>query len=444
MTIPLSIKTANGLGYYKGGIQNAGFEDYYSSSSLKNWYGSGYRSSYRIEGDYSFRTSGFRNAYYYLTQSLSSSYLNDIIGNNGETVTFSYWFRGQYEYDAGSGYGYYEKSRAGINYRYVVNGRTYSRTVYGDWITPSSSEWYQNKVSVNLPSGVYYLQVRIVGYDQRIGGSFRTYVDLTSLDVTSGPYITSNTYGKMSYGYSIKSVVNDGSDDVDGVAPITASIALHLNPGYYVRYTKITISLEPIKFHRGVWYNPLDNDYHYTTQKSILYITSLSQGNNLGYGNDPGQLEARMNSGIRMVGTSFDIMLAAITSGWGAAALAGAYIVGVNSESILQFALDTDYDDRDADAYNDRRDYSAHEKWQYRTERGLASPNSDPGQYFVKDAAGIVNSKLMMDTSSASSFTVKMKFEAGIGESYYTCSIWGFRLTKAYTFSRTLTCTIYI
>jgi hypothetical protein len=445
MIIPTQILQTKALKYYNGGILNKGFNSYDSNGNLRYWNGAGSkRSSPRLEGSHSFYTSGATDQTYYLTQTLTASRLSQIAGENyGETITFSFWFKGRYEWSKyDGGYGYYEHARAEIRYKYFNGYRSYTRTAVGDWVYPKNSRFHQASVSVNLPDGVYYLQVRIVGVDGRIGGSFRTYIDLSSLDVTKGPYTASNSYGKMGYGFAVKGVVNDGSSDMDGIASLTAALGVVPSSGYFVMSTKITITLDPVKFHDDFW--PW-NDYYYTSQKGKIDVTSLSQGNNLNYDNNPQELEDRMNEGIRIVGVFIDTALGACaTTGWGTAALVGASLLGVNGESILQFFIDTDLNDPIADAYNNPRDYTAHEKWQYKTCEPHIPPDSNPSKYFVSKASGIVNFKWMMDTDSASSFKITIKYEAQIGNDYVSHSCYGLRLYEVTTISKTLTQVIYI
>ncbi|MHA1353961.1 MAG: hypothetical protein ACTSR1_02150 [Candidatus Heimdallarchaeota archaeon] len=437
---PTHILQVQGIGYYDGGLKNSSFETYDSSTKASYWSGYGAKGTLSIlDGTYSFLARGATNQLFYMTQVLSTTTVNQL---KGETIAFSFWFKGHLENSA------FEVAHAEIKYSYtedddggptivsdenentiIYDGSTSQKTgssipsfeqtltaqttkyVYGDWVTPINSDWYKASASLYVPSTATYIQLRIVGRDTREGGYFNTYLDMSSLDIIYSPTLYSFSSVNAGLSYGINKIVNDGSDDLDGIVSMTAGLTAIAKSNYYLMSTKITISLEP------VYTNWLGSKY--TTQKGRIDITSTAEGNNLGLNANPEDMQNRMDLGLTIIGTLFDMALGANIQGSGSYFLEGAKVLGLSGSTILGLYVDTNIHDPIADAYNNKYDYSATEKWIYPTTRQIDPLSDHPDNHFVKESGSIVNFKWMVNTNSATSFKIKITYEYEIGTLFY-------------------------
>ncbi|MFW9923152.1 MAG: hypothetical protein ACFFDW_07710 [Candidatus Thorarchaeota archaeon] len=444
---PFLVENSVALGELPVLLENRSFQYYSSTGTLLSWTGAGSKStSYYIDGGISYYTSGSLNAYYYLKQTITTTDKLNAIKN--EKITFSFWFKGHTERGEDGYYDYYESARAEIYYEYLVSGVKKTSTVSGTMVNPKSSNWYQCEVSASIPVSVTLIEVRIVGIDYRINGSFRTYIDAAKMVVSYGVYtVSSSTYGKMTCNYDIGSVQElSGTGTYDYTSEWTAAMAVIPASGYYVMSTKITISLLPILFHEGVWWNPFDNDYSYADQTSQIQITRLSQGNNIGYNSNPVALEELSNAGIRAVGACLDAIAGGVAAYNPVAfgALLACDMCGYNGEWLLHQYIDTDFNDPTALGYA-ADDYSAHEIWNYPT---ILPQYYVPAEDFVSKASAFVNFNYDMAFRSDYTYRLQITFEAVIGAPFFHQAVHSelnhWDLNQVYTFYGTVYKNLYI
>lgn len=152
-------------------IKNASFEDATPQWETNN---GGYRELTTCpDGSYAWYTSG--GGEYQMWQWLDSEALYDI---KGKRVSFSFWFKPDSLTEDFS-------ARAGIYYEQYYNGEKEQSTVWGDWVFPDTSDWYNTHVEDIISGEATDVKVLIHGQTD-----FKAWIDLASLCI----YTTRSEY----------------------------------------------------------------------------------------------------------------------------------------------------------------------------------------------------------------------------------------------------------
>lgn len=336
-----------------------------------------------IHGSYSWYTSGGGD--YYMWQFLDSDTIDAV---KGKQVAFTFWFLPESVASDGSE----NYARAEIYYEYASG----SNTVYGDWVHPNETKWYNVFVTASLSSTTSAIKVIIHGKPD-----FKAYVDLSSFSICD--YATaSSDEGNLALAVNLfRWRIEDVEPGFpDGLTRVSAGLYAERAGDRCIRAIELKVELLP-------------NDGSESTQQGGLQIWYCGQANEDGYEVDPAATEEFQNQ-VFSSSTFATKVIAGVIVGYYVtfpySLIVTTLIGGVTHFVLPHFASDPN--DPTASAHLDPTDYFILERWDYPTTRLNTWE-------FVASASGHYGFEWQFHTESDSDFQIRVTAGVNWGSPYY-------------------------